>query len=45
VLLKYTREKTIKELDSEVQKARVAEKVRREQFDTERARRKRMLGF
>jgi hypothetical protein len=45
VLLKYTREKTIKELDSEVQKARVAEKVRREQYERERARRKRMLGL
>jgi hypothetical protein len=45
VLVKYTREKTNKELDSEVQKARVAEKVRRVQYETERARRKRMIGF
>ena len=45
VLMKYTREKTIKELESEVQKARAAEKARREQYETERGRRKRLIGF
>jgi HlyD family secretion protein len=45
VLRKYTIEKKTKELMSGVEKARMVVKVRREQYETERSKRKRMLGF
>jgi HlyD family secretion protein len=45
VLRKYTIEKHTKELMSGVEKARMVVKVRRGQYETERAKRKRMLGF
>jgi hypothetical protein len=45
VLRKYTVLKQSKEMQSDVAKARVAVKVRREQYEAERSRRRRLIGL